>query len=79
MARRSMLGRLARLERQPRAYYRTIVVVDTLAPELLGASPADIEQRIANAHAAAGPQGLLVVVRGHTNEGSEQPPAEALT
>ena len=79
MAKRNMLGRLAHLERQPRATYHRIVVVDTLAPELLGASAADIEQHIAAGREAAGPQGLLVVVRGPTNEGGEQPPAGALT
>ena len=73
MARRSLQARLARLEHQPRATYHRIVVVDLLAPELQGAAPAHIEQRIVNAHAAAGPQGLLVVVRGQSSDADERP------
>jgi hypothetical protein len=71
MARRSLSARLARLEHQPRAVYRTIVVVDTLAPELRHAAPADLEQCIADAQQTAKPRGLVVVVRetpGGSNE-----------
>jgi hypothetical protein len=63
----SLEQRLARLEHQPRATYRRIAVVDTLAPELHGASPADVERCIAAAQRDAGPQGLVVVVRGCTD------------